>query len=102
MHQSSIYVTMLALSASVTVQAENPDAAYLNYPTYSGEDLELTVDDQGTRWRLWSPKAEAARVILYDSDRNTPAVDTLEMTGSEGGTWVAGVPRIEWPLAAWS
>lgn len=84
---------MLALSASVASQAVNPDAVYQNYPTYSGEDLELTVNDKGTSWRLWSPKAEAARVILYDSDRNTPAVDTIAMTRGEGGTWVANVPR---------
>lgn len=93
MHQSTIYLTMLALSASIATKAENPDAVYQTYPTYSGEDLELTVDSKGTRWRLWSPKAEAARVILYDSDRNTKAVDTIAMTRSEGGTWVAGVPR---------
>lgn len=84
---------MLALSASVASQAVNPDAVYQNYPTYSGEDLELTVNDKGTSWRLWSPKAEAARVILYDSDRNTLAVDTIAMTRGEGGTWVANVPR---------
>lgn len=84
---------MLALSASIATKAENPDAVYQTYPTYSGEDLELTVDSKGTRWRLWSPNAEAARVILYDSDRNTKAVDTIAMTRSEGGTWVAGVPR---------
>ena len=83
---------MLALSASVASQAANPDAVYQTYPTYSGEDLELTVNDKGTSWRLWSPKAEAARVILYDSDRNTQAVDTIAMTRSEGGTWVANVP----------
>lgn len=84
---------MLALSASVASQAVNPDAVYQTYPTYSGEDLELTVNDKGTSWRLWSPKAEAARVILYDSDRNTPAVDTIAMTRGEVGTWVANVPR---------
>ena len=93
MHQRSIYLTMLALSASVATKAENPDAVFQTYPTYSGEDLELTVDSKGTHWRLWSPKAQAARVILYDSDRNTQAVDTIDMTRGEGGTWVAAVPR---------
>ena len=30
--------------------------SFQTYPTYSGEDLELTVDSKGTHWRLWSPK----------------------------------------------
>lgn len=93
MHKRSIYLTMAALSASMAANAENPDEIYLSYPNYPGEDLELTVDGQGTHWRLWSPKAEGARVILYDSDRNTHAVDTIEMTRGDGGTWVAADPR---------
>ena len=48
MHQRSIYLTMLALSASVATKAENPDAVFQTYPTYSGEDLELTVDSKGS------------------------------------------------------
>lgn len=64
---------------------------YLKWPTYTGDDLELKVDDNGTRFTLWSPSAEAADVMIYDTDRNTPAVDTLHMTRSENGTWRASV-----------
>ena len=71
----------------------NPDAKYLSYPAYDGEDLELTVDNNGTHWRLWSPEAQAARVILYDTGVNTPAVDTIEMKKSDKGTWTASVPQ---------
>lgn len=85
-------VTMLALNAAVASAVQNPDAVYLDYPTYDGDDLELTVDSNGTRWRLWSPAAEGARVILYPSDRNTAATDTIPMKRGENGTWVASVP----------
>lgn len=31
--------------------------------------------------------------MLYSTDRNTPATDTLEMQRSTNGTWIASVPR---------
>ena len=86
-------LTMVAINAAIATTAQNPDAAYLDYPSYNGEDLELTVDSKGTHWRLWSPAAEAARVILYPTDRNTAATDTIPMTRGENGTWVASVPK---------
>ncbi|MDE5827329.1 MAG: type I pullulanase, partial [Duncaniella sp.] len=84
---------MLALGAASVASAQNPDAVYQTYPTYDGEDLELTVNNSGTHWRLWSPAAEGARVILYPTDRNTAAIDTIAMTRGEKGTWVASVPE---------
>ncbi len=86
-------VTITALSCASGAYSQNPDAKYASYPTYSGEDLELTVDNQGTHWRLWSPEAEAARVILYPTGLNTAATDTLEMKRADKGTWVASVPK---------
>lgn len=86
-------VTTVAVCCGAAASAQSVDAKYLAYPSYSGEDLELTVDSKGTHWRLWSPGAEAARVMLYSTDRNTPATDTLEMQRSTNGTWIASVPR---------
>ncbi|MCM1355124.1 MAG: type I pullulanase [Staphylococcus sp.] len=93
MNQGLSIVTMLALSAAASASAQDVDAVYQTYPTYAGEDLELTVDNKGTHWRLWSPAAEAARVILYPTGLNTAATDTIAMTRSEKGTWVASVPE---------
>ena len=76
-----------------STMANVTEAEYLTWPTYDGDDLELTVDATGTHWRLWSPKAQQARVILYDTGRNTAATDTLAMTADTRGTWVASVPR---------
>lgn len=69
------------------------ESEYASWPVYGGSDLELTVDNSGTHFALWSPKAEAAEVLVYDTDRNTPAVDTLVMTRGESGTWRASVPE---------
>lgn len=87
-------VTMVTLSMSSAVSAQDVDAVYQSWPTYAGEDLELTVDNGGTHWRLWSPAADAARVLIYPTDRNSAAVDTIEMTRGENGTWVANRSEI--------
>lgn len=85
------------LSGAAVLNAAQPqplwprDVEMASLPTYSGSDLELTVDANGTHWRLWSPEAEAARVLLYNTDRNTPPFNTLEMTKSDNGTWTASV-----------
>ena len=37
-------LTMVAINAAIATTAQNPDAAYLDYPSYNGEDLVLTVE----------------------------------------------------------
>ena len=77
----------LALSmAIVSVAGASPamaqsayDAQFITYPTYNGDDLELTVDNSGTHFRLWSPKAQEARVNIYDNGRFGKPLQTLEM-----------------------
>lgn len=60
-------------------------------PSYNGPGLELTVKDNSTNFKLWSPEADAAEVLLYPTDRNTSAVDTLNMTSGDNGIWSASV-----------
>lgn len=70
-----------------------PDRQYLDLPAYDGGDLGVVVDNAGTRFALWSPQAQAARVILYPTDRNTAAIDTMDMKLTDNGVWRAGVGR---------
>ncbi len=91
---SNILAATLVAGSSVCAAAQNEsDAKYTNWPTYNGEDLELTVDNKGTHFTLWSPEAQAARVMLYNTDRNTSAFDTLYMAKGDQGTWRASVAR---------
>ncbi len=70
------------------------DSRFENYPVYSGDDLELTVDSSGTRFRLWSPKAQDVVVNLYDNGHTGVPYKTLPMTHDVStGTWTASVPE---------
>ena len=73
-----IVPAVLLLAASSFAQPAM-DEQYLSWPAYSGDDLEMKVDAAGTHFTLWSPKADAAEVRIYDTDRNTPPVETLQM-----------------------
>jgi pullulanase len=56
--------------------------------------LELTVDNNSTHFALWSPKADAAQVLLYDTDRNSAAFDTLKMQLDKYGVWRASKDKV--------
>jgi len=91
---SNILAATLVVGTSICAAAQsNPDDKYLGLETYGGNDLEMVVDNSGTRFALWSPEAQAVRVFLYDTDRNTAATDTIEMIRGERGVWRASVSR---------
>lgn len=76
---------------SPMLNAAEPD--YASWPTYSGEDLELLVDDGGTHFTLWSPMAQAVKVNIYNSDRNGAVELSMPMTKGSNGTWEANIPE---------
>lgn len=84
---------MLATTAlAPMVFADNAiENSYISWPSYSGDDLELKVDRTGTHFTLWSPKADAVRVNIYDTDRNTPPTLSLPMKKGDNGVWRVSV-----------
>ena len=72
--------------------AANPDDRYNAWPTYSGTDLELDATSQRANFRLWSPEAEAVRLMIYPTDRNSKATETIDMKAADNGTWTASLP----------
>ena len=92
-------MTTTALTACVAFSSianaqSNFDAKFKNYPTYSGEDLELTVNSSGTHWRLWSPEAQEAVVNIYNQGKGGEPIQTLPMEfHKDNGTWTASVPE---------
>lgn len=69
------------------------DMRFSDYPTYSGEDLELKVDETGTHFRLWSPAAEAVELSLYSNGRTGKAYSVINMSfDNKTGCWTANIP----------
>lgn len=95
MNKPLVLATTLLFGLTAAAQTNSTyDAQFISWPTYEGDDLELSVNSTGTHFRLWSPKAEAARVRLYDHGRGGDAYRTLDMTKhADNGTWTATVPQ---------
>ncbi len=93
MNKNITKIMLATLLAGASTSAWADDSRYLSWPAYDGDDLEMVVDNASTRFTLWSPEAQAVRVLLYDTDRNTLPTDTLELTRADHGTWRASVPR---------
>lgn len=83
----ALAIGLTAFAAEVS----DMETIYASLPSYDGDDLELVVNNQGTHFTLWSPQSEAVRVILYPTDRNSAAIDTIEMQKAESGLWRVSV-----------
>ncbi|MCC8038532.1 MAG: type I pullulanase [Bacteroidales bacterium] len=92
-HTAARALPVVAIGAAMSASAAiNGKQDFSKYPTYNGSDLELTVTPEGANFRLWSPKAQAAQVLIYPTGRGSLATDTLNMTKAESGTWHASLP----------
>lgn len=83
---------LLLLAAGTMMNAQNADEKYLSWPTYSGDDLELSVGQDNTSFTLWSPEARAVELNIYPTDRNSAPEQTVAMTRSANGTWHVTLP----------
>jgi pullulanase len=82
----------VALGASAVAAAQlYPDRDFANWPSYSGDDLEMMIDNKGTHFTLWSPQADEVKVLLYNTGANTAPYDSLSMQRGDNGTWRASV-----------
>ena len=79
------------LTLSPIAFADNHDDNFKSWPTYSGADLELIADKTKASFRLWSPQAEAVRLRIYPTDRNSEAIETIDMNRSNSGTWYKSI-----------
>lgn len=70
-----------------------PEREYDAWPVYEGDDLELKVDEEGTHFALWSPKADAVVVNIYESDTAQTTLCLLNMRLAEHGVWRVSVPE---------
>ena len=79
----------ILISMTLSLRAQIPD--FSRYPVYKGDDLGLQYSKAGSLFKIWSPVAEKAELIFYKHGAGGDAVQTINMTKSEAGTWTAEV-----------
>lgn len=74
-------------------QKNDPIAiGFSKYPVYNGKDLGLTYFPTKSVFRIWSPTAEKAEVLLYSDGEGDSPVSTFNMQKSSNGTWIITLP----------
>jgi pullulanase len=63
-----------------------------HYPEYKGNDLGLTYSPSVSHFRIWSPTASQAELVLYGSSLGQDKKASIAMAKGENGTWTASVP----------
>ena len=62
---------------------------FATYPEYKKNDLGLTYTPTKSTLRLWAPTAESVTLSIYAEGVGGEALETIAMTKSTKGTWVA-------------
>ena len=96
MHKTLIPAIALASAAlfwqGLPAQNINLDTDYASWPAYTGADLELLVDADATHFTVWSPRATAVKLNIYDNDTTATPAETVAMRRGKDGTWTAKLP----------
>ena len=82
MKKTFILLLCFILMKKITAQ---PD--YSKYAVYNGKDLGLTYSKTVSAFRIWSPTATSAELVLYKEGIGGGPVKTIELTKGLNGTW---------------
>jgi pullulanase len=63
------------------------------YPVYDGDDLGLTYSPDQSSFKIWSPTADAARIIFYSSPLGNDQIERVSMSKSANGTWATTINK---------
>lgn len=85
-----IALLCLTLMKKTTAQTD-----YNAYPVYKGNDLGLSYNSQHSIFKVWSPIAIAAKLLLYKEGIGGEAFKTIELTKANDGIWSVDLPG-EW------
>ncbi len=67
--------------------------SFNDYPFYDGDDLELTYTPEVSRFRVWSPAADAVKLLLFEDGYEGSAYEMHDMKPDEKGTWLVEIPE---------
>jgi len=62
---------------------------YNSYPVYTGSDLGLVYSTNQSTFRIWSPPADNAQLLLYKNGLTEIASQVVQMKKGVNGTWIA-------------
>ncbi|MBC7872967.1 MAG: type I pullulanase [Ferruginibacter sp.] len=71
-------------------KAQKPD--FTRYPVYNGKDLGLTYTAVKSVFRIWSPTAEKAELVLYREGTGDSISSKHTMQKNNNGTWMISLP----------
>jgi pullulanase len=66
---------------------------FAGYPVYKGNDLGLTYSPMKSVFRIWSPPAEKAELLLYTTGLSGSATGVYPMQKNKDGVWTATLPN---------
>lgn len=82
---------MLLAFISQLFPGKAQQSVFDHYSVYSGPGLGLTYSKQQSVFRIWSPDAEKAIVLLYEKGDGGEPISEVTMAQKAGGTWVAEI-----------
>ena len=83
-------IMMIGIIIPLMTQAQN--LKFNSWPVYTGNDLGLTYTPKQSLFRIWSPTAEKAELILNNDGTGGTALQTISMQKSNSGTWITSLP----------
>jgi len=89
----AIFATHYAFGQHVTSLKTGTDSPvydpFRHYPVYTGIDLGVSYHTKGTLVKVWSPPAQAAKMLLYRSCCNNDLLEVVNLKQDSGGIWSA-------------
>lgn len=83
---------MLAAYFLSLLSAKSQITDYNSYPVYTGTDLGLTYTAAQSAFRIWSPPADNAQLLIYANGMDNTPLQIIQMKKSTAGTWTAILP----------
>ncbi|MBC7946578.1 MAG: type I pullulanase [Chitinophagaceae bacterium] len=80
---------MLAAYLISFFSSKTQQVDYNSYPAYKGTDLGLTYSMARSSFRIWSPPADNAQLLIYRKGLGDSASQIVQMKKSSQGTWTA-------------
>jgi pullulanase len=84
------FISILVLTTMLTsFKPLQQTDTFSDYPVYTGADLGVNYSPVKTVFKIWAPKASEVKLRLYNAGDGGEATNTMNLTKSINGTWVA-------------